>query len=254
MSPWEFARVARQTVTFASQNLSLRFARRWCSWLLVPTQLMASEAVDHGFDRTHIHIVNYGVDIAEAQLAVAYTRTLGGATYDAIFVGRFHVQKGLDDLLAVWRQVQAALPSARLGVVGDGTGWNAVRFKRQIDDFENRTASHLGVLTGSDKFAAMSSSTVFLFPSHHESWGHVVLEAMALGLPVVGYDLPSSREAFGDAMFYVPAFDVTAFADAVVRCLTDEDTRETFRTRGLETAKRYDWNVIAQHFASCVLE
>jgi glycosyltransferase involved in cell wall biosynthesis len=215
---------------------------------------MASEASDRGFVQNQIHIANYGVDMAEIELAVAHTGSARADTYDGIFVGRFHVQKGLGDLITVWRRVQETLPSARLAVVGNGTGSHAVQFTRKIGEFENRTASLLGVLTGSDKFAAMSRSAVFLFPSHHESWGHVVLEAMAVGLPVIGYDLPSSREAFGDAMLRVPAFDVTAFAEAVVTCLSDEGTRKTYRARGLRMAKKYDWNVIAHSFAQSVLQ
>jgi glycosyltransferase involved in cell wall biosynthesis len=214
---------------------------------------MASEAISHGFDQSQIHVANLGVDASEIERAVAHAGNARSVTYDGIFVGRFHVQKGLDDLIAIWKLVHEKLPYARLGVVGNGTGWPAVQFKRQISEFDGKTASLLGVLIGADKFIAMSRSAVFLFPSHHESWGHVVLEAMAVGLPVVGYDLPSSREAFGEAMLCVPAFDVTAFADAVVSCLSDEAMRETYRTRGLRTAKKYDWNVIAHRFAQSVL-
>jgi glycosyltransferase involved in cell wall biosynthesis len=100
----------------------------------------------------------------------------------------------------------------------------------------------------------MAGSVVFVFPSHYESWGIAALEAMAAGLPVVGYDIPSSREAFGEAMLRVPPYDVEAFADAVLRCLLDADTRETYRARGLGVAQKHDWDVVAQQFARSVLD
>jgi glycosyltransferase involved in cell wall biosynthesis len=99
----------------------------------------------------------------------------------------------------------------------------------------------------------MSSAKLLLFPSHHESWGLVALEAMAAGLPVVGYDLPSSREAFGDAMLSVPMFDVEAFADAVVRLLEDDALRDRYRKRGLEVATEHDWADIASRLAKVII-
>ncbi len=251
--PREWPAVSRQLLNFLSQSLSLQLAKRWSSKLVVPTQLMADEAIMRGFRENRIHTANYGVNAAEIELAIARSSPDTRDHFDGIFVGRFHPQKGIDDLVTIWKLVQTSIPSARLAVVGNGTGWDVVQFKRRVAEFNN-SALLLGVLTGNDKFVAMASSRVFLFPSHHESWGHVVLEAMAVGLPVVGYDIPSSGEAFGDAMIRVPAYDVAAFADAVIRCLNDETMVRTYRRRGLSTAKKYDWDSIAERFVQSVLE
>jgi alpha-1,3-rhamnosyl/mannosyltransferase len=81
----------------------------------------------------------------------------------------------------------------------------------------------------------------------------VALEAMAAGLPVVGYDLPSSREAFGNAMLQVESYDVDAFAAAVLRLLEDETSRNVYRQRGYRIAERYNWDKIAKVFAQDVI-
>ncbi len=252
-SPGELASAIRHSLSYISQNLSLLFAKRWCKKLIVPTHVMASEALKHGFRQDQVHVANYGIDPTE----VANGIEAGGAAWtdhcDGIFVGQFRPQKGLDDLIAIWRRVQERLPRARLAVIGDGSGLAAVQFKGKIKQFNDQTVSLLGVISGPDKYAALSGSKVFLFPSHHESWGLVALEAMAAGVPVIGYDIPSSREAFGDAMLSVPAFDVDAFANAVVRCLSNEPTREIYRQRGIQIAATYDWDTIAQQFAQSVL-
>jgi glycosyltransferase involved in cell wall biosynthesis len=214
---------------------------------------MAAEASKRGFRPDQIHVANYGIDRTEVARGIARGATAWSDHCDALFIGQFRAQKGLDDLITIWRRVQERLPSARLAVIGDGSGLTADRFKDQTKQFNNQTVSLLGVISGPDKYAALSGSKIFLFPSHHESWGLVALEAMAAGVPVIGYDIPSSREAFGDAMLSVPAYDIDAFANAVVRCLTNPATRETYRQRGLQRASRYDWDTIATNFAKSVL-
>ena len=173
--------------------------------------------------------------------------------YSGLFVGRFHAQKGLSDLVAVWRDVLAVMPSATLGVIGDGFGLAAVEFRRMLADLPGGGVKLLGVLTGKDKYAAMQQSEVFIFPSHYESWGHVALEAMAMGRPVVGYDIPSSREAFGSAMVLIPPYDTHAMASAVVKLLTDKEQFHNYRTRSLSLASRFDWDDIAREFANRLL-
>jgi glycosyltransferase involved in cell wall biosynthesis len=214
---------------------------------------MASEATKRGFRQDQVHVANYGIDTAEVEEAIA-SRTRSIGPFDAIFLGQFRPQKGLDDLIAVWRLVQQTLPQARLAVIGDGPGLTASQFKNQVREFKDQTVSLLGAISGPDKYSALSAARVFLFPSHHESWGLVALEAMAVGLPVVGFDIPSSREAFGDSMLLVPAYDVAAFANAVVQCLTHEEMRAIYRARGKRMAKKHDWDTIAAEFAKSVLD
>jgi glycosyltransferase involved in cell wall biosynthesis len=105
--------------------------------------------------------------------------------------------------------------------------------------------SFLGPLTGDAKYRALLSASIFVFPSRYESFGHVVLEAMACGLPVIGYDIPSSKEAFGRAVYYVPFGDTASFAAAVVRLLKNEELRQVFASQGIRLARSLDWESIA---------
>jgi len=206
---------------------------------------MAETAQRRGFDPKRILVAGYGVDVKVAGGSAVADK----AGYDAIFLGRFHEQKGLDDLLQIWRNVQRRLPAARLAVIGDGTGPAASRFKTELSRQADLSISQLGVLQGEQKYATLNQGRVFLFPSHHESWGHVVIEAMAAGMPAVGYDLPSSKEAFGSAMLMVPMGDTLAFADTVVRLLVDEDFYNSYREKGRRLAETHDWDRIAREVA-----
>ncbi len=237
----------RSGLSYVSERLTLMAARRWSERLMVPTAAMASDATAMGFLPRQVMVVSYGIDLKEVRSAISGL-TNDAAQYDAIFVGRFHQQKGLEDLLAAWTLIRAEKPCAKLAVVGGGSGPAALRFRSELGRSRGAGVISLGILTGYEKFQALARAKVFIFPSHHESWGHVVLEAMAVGLPVVGYDIPSSREVFGDAMVRVPLGDTPALAAAVLRLLDDSDSRERFSGRGRHLADGKDWNCTAQTF------
>jgi glycosyltransferase involved in cell wall biosynthesis len=210
---------------------------------------MARSAVSRGFLPTQVHVTGYGIDPQE--VASGSEDATGSVTnFDGIFVGRVHAQKGLDDLVLVWRQVLEVLPHARLAVIGDGNGTEARRFKASIEDLGSASARLLGPLTGREKFRHLMQARVFIFPSHYESWGLAVLEAMAADLPVVGYDLPSSREAFGDAMVMVPLGDTGALADAVIALLNSDQQRAEYVSRGRRLVEKYDWNRISRRLVA----
>jgi glycosyltransferase involved in cell wall biosynthesis len=104
----------------------------------------------------------------------------------------------------------------------------------------------LGFLDGIAKFEVMKSSKLLLFPSHRESWGLVVCEAMACGTPVVAYDLAVYREPFAGAIRTVAHGDVESFSKAVVELLRkDDDEYQRLREKGLAIASNFDWHVVS---------
>jgi glycosyltransferase involved in cell wall biosynthesis len=96
-----------------------------------------------------------------------------------------------------------------------------------------------------DRLAAVyRSAKVFCYPSLCESFALPVLEAMACGVAVIGNDLPSFRELYGDAMWY--AKDEAELADAIRSVCTDESLRQQFVERGRGCAERYTWRRCAE--------
>jgi glycosyltransferase involved in cell wall biosynthesis len=247
--PWQrgIHHRARSAMSFLAQQLCLSFARRWCQTLVVPIDLLAADAQRRGFRLEQIHVAPLAVDHEEIARGVATLDPLD-QSYDAIFVGRFHAQKGLDDLLSAWELVQQEVPDATLAVVGDGEGTEAAKFKARLDQFDSRKVHRFGTIVGPQKYATMARSKVFLLPSHHEARPHAVIEAMAIGLPVIGYDLPWSHEAFGDAIVRVPFGDVRALATKIIELLGSEQQRGAYRIRGQRLAESLDWTSIAQRF------
>jgi glycosyltransferase involved in cell wall biosynthesis len=113
----------------------------------------------------------------------------------AAFVGRLAPEKGLDTLIDAWGSVVVAFPGARLVLIGEGPE------RRSLED---RVRS-LGLgpfveLPGiaADPTAALREADLFILPSREEGMSIALLEAMALGIPVVASSIPGNRRIVAD--------------------------------------------------------
>jgi glycosyltransferase involved in cell wall biosynthesis len=93
---------------------------------------------------------------------------------------------------------------------------------------------------------------VCICPSYAESFGHPLLEAMAMGVPVVAADLPVHREVCAEAASYFEVFNERALAAQCVRLLTKESLRETLRQQGLRRSQKFSWDEHCRQLADLI--
>jgi glycosyltransferase involved in cell wall biosynthesis len=165
--------------------------------------------------------------------------------FEGIFVGRISRDKGVFDLVQIWKLIVAEEPDFKLLVVGKGP--DMARLEELIKE-DGLTSNIIleGSCTDKNLFALMKASKVFLFPSRFEGWGLAVGEALACGLPVVCYDLQALREIFGDckSVCFVAPNDTAAFARSCKDILF-RDEFEKLGTVSKEYVRRFDWNTVA---------
>jgi phosphatidylinositol alpha-mannosyltransferase len=168
-----------------------------------------------------------------------------------VFVGRVdEPRKGFDVLLRAWPAVAARHPDARLRVVGAGA--RAARL-RSLPPAAAERVDVLGPLDDAGKAEVLASAEVVVAPNTHgESFGIVLVEAMAAGATVVASDLPAFRRVLGDGGLGLlfPTGDADALAATVGEVLADPSARAVLRRRAQRAAAGYDWSAVAPRVAA----
>jgi glycosyltransferase involved in cell wall biosynthesis len=230
----------RNTIAFAADRLSLAIVAGRFGAVACSSHLVASELRKLGF-RQPIAITTSGVD--HVPKPPAY-----GARGGAIFVGRLHPTKGVDDLVRAWRIVVDALPDQQLTFIGAS---DDVAFERELDVLIvelglTRNVRKLGRVSDDERNAALYAASVFAFASKEEGWGIAVAEAMRAGLPCVTYALPVFDEIFPAGRLAAPVGDVRAFAARLVRLLSDDELRTRIANEASKLAEDFSWQRAAE--------
>lgn len=161
-------------------NRLTRMLFNWADYSLAPSRLIQREMVQMGI--RNVGLWGRGVDTERFNPIHHNTemrnRLSGGNPDDIIllYVGRLSSEKRLEDL----RPLLQTLPNTRLAFVGDGPA------RAQLESyFAGTRTTFMGFMQGEELSQAYASADIFVFPSALETFGLVVVEAMAAGLPVV---------------------------------------------------------------------
>lgn len=170
-----------------------------------------------------------------------------------LFVGRLDKRKGFPTLLEAFLKLKPAYPQARLQVVGpfnskESEYYQKIAQTRQVTDID-----FVGYVSPEKLPAFYQQADIFCAPSiGFESFGIVLLEAMAAGLPIVASNIAGYRTVLteGREGWLTPPGDPEAIVHALGRLLDQPRLRQTMGQQGRVTASRYDW----EHLADEILE
>jgi glycosyltransferase involved in cell wall biosynthesis len=207
----------------------------------VPTRAIADELGRLGFARLAV----WGRGIETQRFNPLYRsnawRQRLGADDDTIvvaYVGRLAAEKGLDVALSAMQSL-ASNRRIRFALAGDGP--YADHCRRAAPG----NAMFTGRIVGEDLSAFYASADLFMFPSTTDTFGNVLLEAMASGLPVIAADVGPTRELLargGGVMF--PAGDSRALAAQILALASDPARRHALAAEGLHAAQHCSWDHI----------
>ncbi|MGB7447558.1 MAG: glycosyltransferase family 4 protein [Ornithinimicrobium sp.] len=168
-------------------------------------------------------------------------------TPTVVFLGRFsEPRKGLPVLLRAMPRVLESCPEARLVVAGPG---DPDELSAQLPAPVAARCEFTGALTQTEKVALLGRADVYVAPNTGgESFGIILIEAMAAGAPVVAADLPAFREVLQAGRFgeLFPVEDATALGDTLTRLLRQPHRRAELAGLGPQRAMRYDWSRVGR--------
>jgi phosphatidylinositol alpha-mannosyltransferase len=207
-------------------------------------RIAVSAAARHFIDRYFpgdYKVIPNGVDVDRFQRGVPLARWQDG-TRNILFVGRFESRKGVLDMLKAYRILRKTGCRCRLLLVGGGPQEREAR--RYVATRALRGVEFLGRVTDDEKVQLFRTADVYVSPATgRESFGIVLLEAMAAGAPIVASDIHGykgvvrrDREAL-----LVPPRSPKAVAESVARLLGDPELAREMAAAGVRRAEEFGW-------------
>jgi phosphatidylinositol alpha-mannosyltransferase len=231
---------------YAGWSTSYEFGRRFLGGYArrLHGRIAVSAAARHFIDRYFpgdYKLIPNGVDLTRYESLEPIERWRDG-TANILFVGRFEQRKGLLVLLKAFRVLRRAGHDCRLIVVGSGPQEREVR--RYIATRGLKGVELLGRVGDTEKARLFATADVFVSPATgQESFGIVLLEAMAAGTPIVCSDIHGYKGVVrrGEQALLVPPRDHHALVSAISRLLDDPALRVTMGAAGRERAQQFSW-------------
>jgi phosphatidyl-myo-inositol alpha-mannosyltransferase len=237
---------------YARSNVGYYYGRRWLEPYLgylhrgIAVSEPARAFLHRYFPDFPLRVIPNGIDVNTFMPGLAPIRHLRDDSVNILFVGRLEKRKGLGDLLRAYEFMNARVPKSRLIVVGDGP------LRGRVESYIARHRLPNVVLAGYVPDTVLPryycSADIFCAPATGaESFGIVLLEAMASGVPVVATEVEgymSVLEPGRDSMTVQPK-GWAELGAALVILARDAELRGRMGAYGHEKARRYAWEAVA---------
>lgn len=194
---------------------------------------------------SNIYVIPNGIDFDEIQKI----RTEDRLKHPAIlFMGTLGRVKGIDVLLNAIPIIRKEIPNLHVYIAGksESEGDNLKKLVKALNIEES--VSFLGFVSGDEKYAYCKSADIYVQPSRYETFGVVLLEAMACGKPVVASNVGGIPFVVEDGKtgLLFESENVEELAEKIISLLGDKERRTKMGEAGRERAKGFTWERSAE--------
>lgn len=194
-----------------------------------------------------IYIPN-GINLSKSSVKINVSDRASSIVHPSIFyVGRLIKFKGVDILIDALYEVKKQIPEIHLYIAGAGCQLKRLERKSEILDLtENIT--FLGYLSEAEKEYFFSESDIFVIPSRYETFGIVVLEALARGTPVIASNVGGIPDilGYGEYGILFNPEDVQDLTKSIVSLLSNSKLQKELSEKGIRRVQEYLWDDIAK--------
>jgi glycosyltransferase involved in cell wall biosynthesis len=227
---------------------------RWAHRLVLPILGRRAHFITTVSELSRTHLIQYRVAVAD-KIVVTHNGSDHVTRWERQGPSRFNhapmrpfifsfgqtqKYKNLDLLIALSKQVDTL--GLDIFIAGD-VSEAAIRASTNL---QLRNVRFLGRVTDAELADLYANALCLVFPSRMEGFGLPVVEAMALGCPVVSSNIPALVEVCGDAAMLVHPDDTQGWLTAIQALHLDPQLHKRMTTRGLERARQFSWRVIAE--------
>lgn len=216
--------------------------------VFAPSRCYVDQLAQHGLDPAKLAVMPRGIDLDRfnpGRRNTDFWRRHGRRrAFRFLYVGRVAREKNLALLLEAFEVYARCDPGVELAIVGDGPELEALRAR-----FGWHPGIYFaGLLEGEELSAAYASAEMFVFPSLTDTFGNVVLEAHASGLPAIVGDRGGPAEIVGhrDSGLVVRGESLDAWVEAFRRIRGSGDLHRSLAGRALETARESRWERVLE--------
>ena len=193
-------------------------------------------------------IIPNGVDTGHFSPSVPPIEEFNDGKLNILFIGRLEKRKGVDYLLEAYRQVKSEFPNSRLIAVGPGIRLRN-KYQKRVRQNNLKDVVFVGYASYRDLPRYYKTADIVCCPAiGWESFGIVLIEAMATNTPVVASNIDGYNSVLthGVEGLLVPPKNPEKLAQALISLMTDESLRQQMGAKGRLKALEYDWENIAQ--------
>lgn len=220
--------------------------------IFVPSWSTGKELIDRGIPKQKIRLFPRGIDIERFHPSKRSrefeARYAPHGELKLLYVGRISKEKNLGLLADAFKTLLPSFPDIRLIIVGDGP------YREEMQEkLRDLPVVFTGYLEGEDLAAVYASCDLFVFPSTTDTFGNVVMEAQASGLPVIVSDSGGPRENMvnGQTGLVIRANDEKALSEGIRALLADrrrlhemgKEARQYMEERSFEKAFEETWQI-----------
>jgi glycosyltransferase involved in cell wall biosynthesis len=239
------------------RGLSRRFSRTQCNRmnaLVVPSAAMRDKLLEYGVS-VPMHVIPTGIPVTEFSggdgAAFRARHGIDPGRPLLLFVGRVAFEKNIDFLLRALHAAVAQMPELLLVIAGEGPAEASLRKLTSKLGLE-ANVMFVGYLDRASSLQdCYRAANVFVFASRTETQGLVLLEAMALGVPVISTAVMGTRDIVGPRRgALVPEDDEADFARAILKLMNDAGLRERLSVEGRAYVREWHADALARKLAA----
>lgn len=199
-------------VSFLIQALMLIIIKQFAKYIIVASKEMRRKLTQKGISSSNI-VVNY---LGSEEITFVSKRKT--EKNSAVFIGRFHQSKGVNDIVPITKHILSMLPDCHITIIGQGTGTEKKRLHGDIrTNHLEKNLTVTGYLSDTKAWQLAKEAGLIILPSYEEGFSLTISTALAYHIGVIAYKLSLYDELFPHAMIQVKKGNHIGFSRAMIK-------------------------------------